>query len=747
MLIEEEDAAELKVWVVKRLDNISDADSDVLADYVIALMRADTSESELRSNAVDCLEDFLKDNTAAFVDEIFKAIHTSSYSSRKFVPQSVPSTSPTLPASSGTVGAYGLLGTSRGLHGEFQGSRKRSYNDDQEEGPAFDPHYSRGERQLKQMRRGGRGGRTDAFTPRNGRGGFPDSIYSQAGSSPAPLSFPSMPMPPPFDPNDPLAAIIAMQAMGLPSLPGMLPLPQTGSPSIYPKFGGQSPSSLHGPQRKPERERCRDYDEKFYCERGDACPYEHGTDRLVAANQDEYDPKNSNIVNQQATSPTSNGKGGFHGHRGNDYIRGRGKGDRGGYIQRRNNNRADFSLAGPNHDRSITTIVVEQIPEEKFDEKSVREFFSEFGFIEEVTMQPYKRLALVRYDDYMAARRAYESPKVIFDNRFVKVYWYKPGGIPTPSMTVKATENSPSVPKEEEAIFDREKFERDAVAAQKKLEEKKVQMKEVEAKRQALEKQKEELAQKQAEEKRKLLEKLASKGVGSNGDTTMTDVTNGANKANKADEGKVSAHTKALRAKVAELEAEAKSLGLDSALSETPYSHSRGRGRGRGRASYRGWEGFQASFESSRGNIRGRSGFVGRGGGKYNLDNRTRKVAVTGDLIGEKDEALRQYLLEVGEFEAVETHPDRPDTQVVTFKDRPTAESFMYGSHDIPMVGKVDFSWFNAPVVSGQPTPKPQEADGDTGMSGTRVDDHHADKGTPLANTEVDYDVAEDEVW
>ena len=58
-----------------------------------------------------------------------------------------------------------------------------------------------------------------------------------------------------------------------------------------------------------------------------------------------------------------------------------------------------------------------------------------------------------------------------------------------------------------------------------------------------------------------------------------------------------------------------------------------------------GWEGFQAGFESTRGNTRGRSGYVGRGGGKYNLDNRTKKVAVAGDLAAEKDEALRQYLL------------------------------------------------------------------------------------------------------
>ena len=101
----------------------------------------------------------------------------------------------------------------------------------------------------------------------------------------------------------------------------------------------------------------------------------------------------------------------------------------------------------------------------------------------------------------------------------------------------------------------------------------------------------------------------------------------------------------------------------------------------------------------------------------------------------------------VGEFEAIEAHPDRPDTQVITFKDRPTAETFMYGIHNIPLVGKLDFAWFNTLGVSGQPTPKQAKADCDAGTGGTRVDDHHADKGTALANIEVDYDVAEDEVW
>ena len=359
-------------------------------------------------------------------------------------------------------------------------------------------------------------------------------------------------------------------------------------------------------------------------------------------------------MDMQPTSPTSNGHFGSTEHRANRSFggSGRGRGDRGGFLPPRRTNRAEFSQAGPNHDRNITTIVVEQIPEDKFDEQSVRAFFSEFGNIEEVTMQPYKRLALVKYDDYMAAKRAYDSPKVIFDNRFVKVYWYKPGTLPTPPATAKATASSPIASNTEEQAFDKVKFERDAQAAQKKLEEKKAQMKDMEAKRQALEKQKEELAQKQAEEKRKLLKKLAARGATEGSDISMpeakTDETNG------TDDSKVSAHTKALREKVAELEAEAKSLGLDSALGDTPSWVPRGRGRGRGRGSYRGWEGFAgrgAGYDSFKGSPRGRGVFRGRGGGAYNLDNRTKKVGVSGvELNGEKDEALRQYLLVSSSF-------------------------------------------------------------------------------------------------
>lgn len=664
MFIDEADAVELKAWIVKRLENISDADSDVLADYVLALIRADSPEPELRVTAIESLEDFLKNNTTSFVEEVFLAIHTKSYVPGYVHPPSFPNGSPPVPAPSTSLGAYGSSPGQVGQEG-FPELRKRTYYDRQEDGDGSDPHYTRGDRQMKQIRRGARGGRADIYGSRGGgRGGFQDNGYpfQNSGSPPISQSFPGIPLPPqglPFDATDPMTAIMAMQAMGLPPLPGMPPLPQSSSPNSHPQFGGQSsPVS-----RNVRRERCRDYDTQGYCARGDACPYEHGTDRLIVPGQDglcffsgrnislttatEYDPKNS-LLNVGSTSPT-NGHGIAQGQRGNglDRGRGRGRGDRGGPMVRRQNNRAEFSQAGPNHDRSITTIVVEQIPEETFDEQSVRGFFSQFGDIEEVTMQPYKRLALVKYTDYLAAKRAYDSPKVIFDNRFVKVYWYKPGGLPTQPTIVNSSANSLTPRKEEEQAFDKEKFERNAMAAQKKLEEKKVQMKGMEAKRQALEKQKEELAQKQAEEKRKLLEKLKAKGITQDDDTNMTnsEMNGGAG----VDDNNVSAHTKALREKVAELEAEAKSLGLDSALSDyTP----RGRGRGRGRGSYRGWAGFAgraSGYDLSRG--RGRGSFGVRGAGKYNLDNRTKTVAISGvELTSERDEALRQHLLVVPSY-------------------------------------------------------------------------------------------------
>lgn len=440
----------------------------------------------------------------------------------------------------------------------------------------------------------------------------------------------------------------------MPSVPPNQAVPASNSPRPYVHpINGASPFNGNG-----KRGRCSDYDTKGFCVKGNTCPFEHGNDHVVAPGNEvpEYDPKNSAISDVPAISPRANGFGGQDTHRWGQNTpqsssQGRGDGrerrGRGNFQTPRRPNRAEFSHAGPNTDRSNTTIVVENIPEEEFDEQSVREFFSAFGTITNIDMRPYKHLAIVKYTDFWSAKSAYDSPKVIFDNRFVKVYWYKPDTLPTPTGTSNgaAVQATPTSAKEKEPDFDKEEFERNAMAAQKKLEEKKAMKQAAEAKRQALEKQKEELAQKQAEEKRKLLEKLAAKGASSPSQGT-NGVGKETNDAPEVDE-KASARTKALRAQLAALETEAKSLGLDTALVEDPWaSRGRGRGRGRARVSYRGWEGFSGRGSGSdayRGSPRGRDGFIA--GGAYNLDNRPKRVSVSGvEFNGDKDEALRQHL-------------------------------------------------------------------------------------------------------
>jgi RNA-binding protein 26 len=381
----------------------------------------------------------------------------------------------------------------------------------------------------------------------------------------------------------------------------------------------------------------------------------------------EYDPANSSLMpgietpspsTMPALSQTT-----FESSRGNDRSRGRGRGLRGdrggtnGAPANRRGGRAEFSSDRPNFDRTKTTIVVENIPEEKFSQEAVREFFSEFGAIAEITMKPYKRLALVKYDDWSAAKAAYSSPKVIFDNRFVKVYWYtNDEALPKPPI-VAGTGTNGSVdqgnatqisipaptPMSSEPQIDLEEFLRKQQEVQKAHEEKMKKKAEMEAAQKELERRQEELLKKQAEEKRKLMEKLAAK-TNKIGNPPVTEQ-NGVSTTNT---GKTSSQTEALKAQLAALEAEAKSLGLDTAITDdTPWS---GRGRGRGRGTYRGRGAFvpRGTRGFDRGAFRGRGGApFGGAGAAYKLDNRPKKIALTGvDFTNpEKDESLRQYLL------------------------------------------------------------------------------------------------------
>ncbi|PWY89502.1 hypothetical protein BO94DRAFT_514903 [Aspergillus sclerotioniger CBS 115572] len=733
MQLTENEATEVKQWVVRKLEDISDADSDVLADYVLALIRTDAPDEEIRKASVENLEDFLREHTVQFVDELFTtfapkpqpvqatpyaqvqsslshdgpAPGSASQQSQSFAPPSGPSNGPYGPSMGGipqTQTEHSNFNRKRSFHEGFQGDQER---DDA-------PH----QRTYKTPRRGRGGARGDWMGRDGGRAGpgGPGQFHPGAAGFPVmPHGFPG------FDQNDPMGAMMALQTMGFPQMPGMPPMPM--------------PPAGAGPGQQPDKlpkssERCPFYETQGICYLGATCPYQHDVMPGISKN-DEYDPKSSNLITdfQRRTDPPM---------RGSERGRGRGRGgDRGGFGGR--GRRSEFSAAGPNEDTSIATIVVEQIPDDKLDDANIREFFSQYGEIEEISLQTHRRLALITYDSHAAAKRAWSSPKVIFDNRFVKVYWHRPKG------DRNGDQRPPADAMDEGPAFNREEFERQQEEAQRAHEEKLKKRKETEEAKAALERQRDELLKKQQEEKLRLMQKLGAK-----------DTSDGSASASPADEGQsqddVSDQTRTLRAQLAALEAEAKSLGIDPNGSGGSQYAYRGRGRGfpgRGGFPPRG-RGYDPSY---RGGYRGRGGMARGRGGVLRLDNRPRRVAISGvEFNSEKDEALRQFLIGVGEYESIEPNPEQPDSVIVAFKERYLAEKFMFGARDIPSVGQVQLSWVANPPISlpaGGPSSGPGSDTNKTGSDeDTTMDNADQTVGRKEVPHDVDYDVAEvDDSW
>ncbi|XP_027499267.1 RNA-binding protein 27 isoform X3 [Corapipo altera] len=91
MIIESVDA--LKSWLAKLLEPICDADPSALANYVVALVKKDKPEKELKAFCADQLDVFLQKETSGFVDKLFESLYTKSY-----LPSAEPSKAEAKPA-------------------------------------------------------------------------------------------------------------------------------------------------------------------------------------------------------------------------------------------------------------------------------------------------------------------------------------------------------------------------------------------------------------------------------------------------------------------------------------------------------------------------------------------------------------------------------------------------------------------------------------------------------------------------
>lgn len=471
-------------------------------------------------------------------------------------------------------------------HDAVHSSRKRKLFERETSQPrdGQDAYYipaGDGNRPLKQTARWGSG---------NARGGVVELQSGLAGFASMPVypNLANLPPPPPgappFDPNNPLAIFAMMIAFGA-NLPGMPALP-------FPTLQSNGPDS-QGPKA-----RCEEYHTRGFCALGSLCPHEHG-DAIAVPLGDlpAYNPEHSSLAVQS--------------HRGNDRktLRAQTRGIKGGRP------RAPFSLPGPSYDPSNTTLVVEQIPQEQFSEENVRSFFLEFGTITEIQLHAHKSLAVIKYENRESADRAYNSPKAVFGNRFVKVYWHN-------------SDSEMGEVNTEEERLDPEEIAKRQAEAQKAFEKRRKREAEAAARAEEIEK----LLEEKNEEIKEIKKQLAALAGDQAGDL------NGFMDEN-------------LSQSLATLQAEAENLFAQHDDTGTR----RGGGRGAFRGGYRG-RGYSTQPSRGRGNTSFRGTYGGRGaygppfpGGHSSvkrLDNRPRRLAVSQiEVDSPRDEALRQYLI------------------------------------------------------------------------------------------------------
>ena len=80
-----------------------------------------------------------------------------------------------------------------------------------------------------------------------------------------------------------------------------------------------------------------------------------------------------------------------------------------------------YSLHPPSH--ASTKLVIDRIPVESCTIAAVHEHFSRFGTIVNIDLMPELGRARIQFATAEEAKAAHESPEVIFNNRFVKVFW------------------------------------------------------------------------------------------------------------------------------------------------------------------------------------------------------------------------------------------------------------------------------------------------------------------------------------
>src|ERR1700737_580726 len=141
------------------------------------------------------------------------------------------------------------------------------------------------------------------------------------------------------------------------------------------------------------------------------------------------------------------------------------------------------------------------------NETTIRGWFSQFGKITQIIVDTSWQKAILVYSDYESACKAWNDPRPVFDNRFVKIWWRKTEAMDQSLSRSNSNPNaqlSGTIVDEVELEIARES----AKKAQKEHEEKQRRKEELEKKKEELERQRVQLEERQRIEREKLMEKI-----------------------------------------------------------------------------------------------------------------------------------------------------------------------------------------------------------------------------------------------
>uniref|UniRef100_A0AAZ3NMH5 RNA binding motif protein 26 n=1 Tax=Oncorhynchus tshawytscha TaxID=74940 RepID=A0AAZ3NMH5_ONCTS len=232
MIIENLDS--LKTWLFKTLEPICDADPSALAKYVVALVKKDKSETELKALCVDQLDVFLQKGTRNLLKHMFYSCDNKWWWCWAFL----------------CLAVRLVLGWNKSMHIQRLYACSRYH----------DCFLLPALILLITERDAGR----SKYEPDRGDRGT--EVGAGEGLLPIPAATATFPVPT----LSSTITVIAPQGNHSNSIA-----------SVTDSWSDFHPDQSLDRPLPPQRKRCRDYDEKGFCMRGDICPFDHGIDPVV----------------------------------------------------------------------------------------------------------------------------------------------------------------------------------------------------------------------------------------------------------------------------------------------------------------------------------------------------------------------------------------------------------------------------------------------------------------------------------